>query len=160
LGTDLENGGSVLIVQLHARRPAEGDWQARALTLVGRAARGITPGALSSLRAEHVAVLVPGADEAASRRAAEAVLRSVDDAMPAFAAVVGRSRVALDPLDLHRASGEALLASNVAHPDAIAERRLLAFEDTGAYRLLLPAMADDPAELERFYSDTVAPLVA
>jgi sugar diacid utilization regulator len=160
LGTDLENGGSVLIVQLHARAPAEGGWQARALTLVGRAARGIAPGALSALRSERVAVLVPGADEATSRRAAEAVLRSIDDAMPGFTAVIGRSRIALDPLDLHRAAGEALLASNVASPDAVAERRLLAFEDTGAYRLLLPAMSDDPAELERFYTDTVAPLVA
>ena len=42
------------------------------------------------------------------------------------------------------------------------ERRLaaLAFEDTGAYRLLLPAMSEDPAELQRFYEETVAPLVA
>ena len=37
---------------------------------------------------------------------------------------------------------------------------MLAFEDTGAYRLLLPAMSEDPAELERFYAETVEPLVA
>ena len=37
---------------------------------------------------------------------------------------------------------------------------MLAFEDTGAYRLLLPAMSEDPAELERFYTETVQPLVA
>ena len=36
---------------------------------------------------------------------------------------------------------------------------MLAFDDTGAYRLLLPAMSEDPAELERFY-ETVEPLVA
>jgi sugar diacid utilization regulator len=160
LATDLENGGSVVIVKLHARQAAEGDWQARALTLVGRAARGVAPGALASLRQDHVAVVVPGPEEAISRRAAEAVLRSIDDAMPGFAAVVGRSRIALDPLDLHRAAGEALLAANVAAPDADASLRVLSFEDTGAYRLLLPAMSDDPAELERFYSDTVAPLIA
>jgi sugar diacid utilization regulator len=160
LGTDLENGGAVLIAQLHARRPAEGDWQARALTVVGRAARGIAPGALASLRGDHVSVIVPGSDEATSRRAADSALRSIDEAMPGFAAVIGRSRVALDPMDLHRAAGEALLAANVASPDAEADRRLLSFEDTGAYRLLLPAMSDDPAELERFFSDTVAPLIA
>ena len=160
LATDLENGGSVLIVKLHARQAAEGDSQARALTLVGRAARGVAPGALASLRQDHVAVVVPGPEEAISRRAAEAVLRSIDDAMSGFVAVVGRSRVAIDPLDLHRAAGEALLAANVAAPDADAPLRLLSFEDTGAYRLLLPAMSDDPAELERFYSDTVAPLIA
>jgi sugar diacid utilization regulator len=160
LGTDLEAGAAVLVVKLHARAPAEGDWQARALTLVGRAARGVAPGALASLRDEHVVVIVPGADGAVSRRAADAVLRSIDDAMPGFTAVVGRSRVAIDPMDLHRASGEALLAANVASPEVDAPRRLLSFEDTGAYRLLLPAMSDDPAELERFYLDTVAPLVA
>src|SRR5436190_12458965 len=80
LGTDLEHGAAVLVVKLHARRPAEGDWQARALTVVGRAARGIAPGALASLRDEHVAVIVPGHDDAISRRTAEAVLRSIDDA--------------------------------------------------------------------------------
>ena len=37
---------------------------------------------------------------------------------------------------------------------------LLAFEDTGSYRLLLPAMSEDPGELERFYEETVAPLSA
>ena len=160
LGTDLESGGSVLAVKLHARRPAEGDSQARALTVVGRAARGVVPTSLAALRQDYVGVIVPGQNEAASRRAAEVVLRSIEDAMPGFTNVVGRSRIALDPLDLHRAAGEALLAANVASPEAEAARRVLAFEDTGAYRLLLPAMSDDPAELERFYSDTVAPLIA
>jgi DNA-binding PucR family transcriptional regulator len=37
---------------------------------------------------------------------------------------------------------------------------VLAFEDTGAYRLLLPAMSEDPGELQRFYTETVEPLVA
>jgi DNA-binding PucR family transcriptional regulator len=60
---------------------------------------------------------------------------------------------------MHRAAGEALLAANVASPDDPGPR-LLSFDDTGAYRLLLPAMSDDPAELERFYSDTIATLVA
>jgi sugar diacid utilization regulator len=161
LGVDLENGASVLAVRIYPLVPAEGDWQARALTIVGRGARGAAPGALSSLRGELIAVIVPGADEALSARTAQAVLRSVDDGMQGFAVAVGRSRMAVDPMDMHRAAGEALLAANVAAPDQLdPESRLLSFEDTGAYRLLLPAMSDDPAELERFYSDTIAPLVA
>jgi sugar diacid utilization regulator len=161
LGVDLENGGSVLVVRIHPLVAAEGDWQARALTVVGRGARGAAPGALSSLRGEKIAVIVPHADEALSRRAAQAVLRAVDDGMHGFAVVVGRSRMAVDPMDMHRAAGEALLAANVAAPTSDdPESRVLSFEDTGAYRLLLPAMSDDPAELERFYSDTIAPLVA
>jgi sugar diacid utilization regulator len=160
LGVDLEDGGSVLAVRIYPLVPAEGDWQARAVTIVGRGARGAAPGALSSLRGELIAVIVPGADEALSARTAQAVLRAVDDGMPGFAVVVGRSRMAVDPMDMHRAAGEALLAANVAAPDhREPESRLLSFEDTGAYRLLLPAMSDDPAELERFYSDTIAPLV-
>jgi sugar diacid utilization regulator len=161
LGVDLENGGSVLAVRIYPLVAAEGDWQARALTIVGRGARGAAPGALSSLRGDLIAVIVPGADEALSARTAQAVLRSVDDGMQGFAVAVGRSRMAVDPMDMHRAAGEALLAANVAAPDQLEpDSRLLSFEDTGAYRLLLPAMSDDPAELERFYSDTIAPLVA
>jgi PucR family transcriptional regulator, purine catabolism regulatory protein len=35
----------------------------------------------------------------------------------------------------------------------------LSFEETGAYRLLLPAMSEDPGELQGFFDETVAPLV-
>ena len=55
-------------------------------------------------------------------------------------------------------AAEALLAANVAEGDE--ERPVLAFEETGAYRLLLSAMSEDPAELQRFYAETVEPLVA
>jgi DNA-binding PucR family transcriptional regulator len=37
---------------------------------------------------------------------------------------------------------------------------VLAFEQTGAYRLLLSTMSENPQELQRFYSETVEPLVA
>src|SRR5918998_1223920 len=53
------------------------------------------------------------------------------------------------------AGAEALLAANVAEAGG---HELLAFEETGSYRLLLSAMSEDPAELERFYSETIAPL--
>ena len=141
LGVDLENGGARAGRAAASAPPAEGDWQARALTIVGRAARGVAPGALASLRGEHIAVIVPGADEALSRRAAEAVLRAVDDAMPGFAAVVGRSRVAVDPMDMHRAAGEALLAANVASPDA--ESRTPAAVLRGHRRLPAAAARDE-----------------
>jgi DNA-binding PucR family transcriptional regulator len=44
--------------------------------------------------------------------------------------------------------------------DSEPEVPILAFEETGAYRLLLSAMSEDPAELQRFYAETVEPLVA
>ena len=160
LGVDLESGGSVLVARVYPRRPADGDWQARALTILARGARSAVPGSLASLRKDHIAVIVPGSDEALSRRAAESSFRAVDEGMTGFAIVIGRSRITDDPMNLSRAAAEALLAANVAAPSTSVESQLLAFEDTGAYRLLLPAMSEDPAELERFYMDTVAPLIA
>jgi DNA-binding PucR family transcriptional regulator len=50
-----------------------------------------------------------------------------------------------------------LLAANVAEARGVSS---LSFEETGAYRLLLPAMSEDPGELARFYDETIAPLVA
>ena len=73
-----------------------------------------------------------------------------------FLIVVAISRPAADPTDLHRAGAEALLAANVAEARGATR---LSFEETGAYRLLLPAMSEDPTELQRFHEETVAPLV-
>ena len=100
----------------------------------------------------------PGADDASAARAAEAILRELQSALPGHTFALGRSRPAPDPVDLHRAGAEALLAANVAEGDA--DRPVLAFEESGAYRLLLSAMSEDPAELQRFYAETVEPLVA
>jgi len=83
--------------------------------------------------------------------------RELEDSLAGFHLTIGRSRHAADPVDLYRAGNEARLAVNVGEAEG---RTVLAFEDTGAYRLLLPAMSEDPAELERFYSETVEPLVA
>ena len=66
--------------------------------------------------------------------------------------------LAEDPADLPRAVSEALLAANVAQGGS--DGPALAFEQTGAYRLLLSAMSENPAELQRFYAETVEPLVA
>ncbi len=89
---------------------------------------------------------------AQARRAASSAA-----SLPGFAVTVAWSRWTQDPVDLYRAGKEALLAANVAEAEG---RARLAFEDTGSYRLLLPAMSEDPGELERFYAETVAPLAA
>jgi DNA-binding PucR family transcriptional regulator len=102
-------------------------------------------------------ILVPDADGETSRRVTAAIIRELESGLAGFAFAVGRSRRAEDPLDLHRAGNEALLAANVAEGDP--ERALLAFEETGTYQLLLPYMRD-PAELKRFYNETVRPLVS
>ena len=162
LGADFSAGAGVLMARAAPHAPQSGEWRGRVLTLSLRAVRAISAGALAAEgehqgeRAEVVAV-VPTDDEARLRRAAESLATELGEGLTGFTVTVALSRLASDPVDLYRAGQEARLAANVGEAEGSG---LLAFEDTGAYRLLLPAMSEDPAELERFYSETVEPLVA
>ena len=130
------------------------------LALAGRGARSITPGAIAAAlddQSDDVVILIPAGDGEAGRRVAAAVTRELESGLASFAFAIGRSRHAQDPLDLHRARNEALLAANVVEGDP--ERSDLSYSETGTYQLLLPHM-NDPAELKRFYDETVRPLVA
>ena len=163
LGIDVVGGGSMIVARAHSHVPAEEGWRARVLATAERGARAVVSTAIAApsdreTNAAEVVVLLPADDDTVAKRAAEGILRELQAALPGHRFAIGRSRVAMDPIDLHRAANEALLAVNVAEGDE--ERPLLAFEQTGAYRLLLPAMSEDPAELQRFYADTVEPLVA
>ncbi|HYB29752.1 MAG TPA: helix-turn-helix domain-containing protein [Solirubrobacteraceae bacterium] len=161
LGTDLGAGGAVVIVRAHPRNPTEEDWRRRMLALAARGARSVAPGSIAASSGEEasgeVAVLVPDADGEVGRRVVSAVLRELESGLPGFAFAIGRSRRTEDPLDLGRARNEALLAANVVEGEP--ERSELGYEETGTYQLLLPYMTD-PAELRRFYDDTVRPLVS
>jgi sugar diacid utilization regulator len=159
MGADLERGAGVIIVRAAPRAAQTGEWRARVLTLALRALRSLAAGALASAAADEVAaeiaVIVPAEADEGLARAAAGLARELDAALAGFHLTIGHSRLAADPVDLYRAGNEARLAVNVGEAE---ERALLAFEDTGAYRLLLPAISEDPRELERFYSETVAPL--
>jgi sugar diacid utilization regulator len=169
LGIDLSAGGAVIVVRAHHLAPTEDDWRARVLAAAERAARTSAPGSLAAVIAPaaegagQVVLLVPEATDAGVRRVADSIARELQSSLHGFTFAVGHSRVAHDPVDLYRAGNEALLAANVAEtrPASIDDpSEVLAFEDTGAYRLLLPAMSEDPGELQRFYTETVEPLVA
>jgi sugar diacid utilization regulator len=160
LGIDLGDGGSVIVARGHPRKATEDDWRRRLLALALRGARSVAPGAIGSPTEEdigEVVMLVADRDGEAGRRASAAILRELEAGLPGFAFAIGRSRHAANPLELSRAADEAMLAVNVVEGDA--ERTELAFEETGTYQLLLPHMRD-PAELRRFYAETVLPLVA
>ncbi len=160
LGSDLASGGSVIVVRAHPRNPTEDDWRRRLLAVAVRGARSIAPGSIAAPTeddAGEIVVLVPDSDADTGRRVTASIIRELESGLAGFAFAVGRSRQAEDPLDLHRAGNEALLAANVVEGDP--ERGVLAFEETGTYQLLLPYMKD-PAELKRFYNETVRPLVA
>jgi sugar diacid utilization regulator len=160
LGTDLSAGASVAVVRAHARTPSEEDWRRRLLAVASRGARSIAPGSIASpteIDQGEVVILLPDAGGEAARRVSAAVLRELEAGLAGFVFALGRSRRVDDPLDLRRAYNEALLALNVAEGDS--ERSELGYEETGTYQLLLPYMSD-PAELKRFYHETVRPLVA
>ncbi len=161
VGTDLGVGASVVIIRAHPRSPTEEDWRRRMLALVARGARSIAPGSIAAATAEEVggeiAVLLPDGDGEMGRRAVSAILRELESGLPGFAFAIGRSRRTEDPIELHRARNEALLAANVVEGEP--ERVELGYEETGTYQLLLPHM-NDPIELRRFYEETVRPLVA
>jgi sugar diacid utilization regulator len=177
LGCDLAGGATAIVVRARPHGPEEGDWRARVLTLAERGARAIERGALAALAEagwsrhgasgpndgaallseRELVILVPGADAAVGRRAATAVLHELEANLPGFAITVSRSRHTTEPADIHRAGAEGVLAANVAEARGLDE---LSFEETGAYRLLLPAMAEDPRELQGFYEETVAKLAA
>jgi sugar diacid utilization regulator len=164
LGIDLADGASVVVARAHSHVPTEDGWRQRVLAVADRGTRAVAARAVAALGERddrpgaEVIVLLPGADDGLAARTAEALARELHTALPGHTFAIGRSRVASDPNDLHRAASEALLAANVAEGDA--DRPVLAFEETGAYRLLLSAMSEDPGELQRFYAETVEPLVA
>jgi hypothetical protein len=165
LSLDLADGASVIVARAHPQAPTEEGWRARARSVAERGARAVIGKSIAALSERdgaggvEIQLLLPGGDEPAAARAAEAVLREMDSALSGYTFALGRSRIAEDPTELPRAAGEALLAANVAEGGS-PEGALLAFEQTGAYRLLLSTMTENPGELQRFYAETVEPLVA
>jgi hypothetical protein len=161
LGAAVGDGAGVLVARAAPRAAQAGEWRSRVLVVALRALRAASSGAVAGLsedgdRAE-VAAIVPASEEAELARAAQGLRRELEASLPGFHLTVARGRWSGDPVDLYRGGKEAQLAVNVAEAEGI---ELLAFEDTGSYRLLLPAMSEDPGELERFYEETVAPLTA
>jgi DNA-binding PucR family transcriptional regulator len=164
LSLDLGDGASMIVARAHPQVPTDEGWRGRVRAVVERGARAVVSRSIAALSEREgvagaeVLLLVPGGDDATAERAASAVLRELEAGLAGYTFAIGRSRIAEDPADLPRAASEALLAANVAHGSA--DGALLAFEQTGAYRLLLSAMSENPQELQRFYGETVEPLVA
>ena len=160
LGATVEGGAGVIVARAAPLTAQTGDWRGRVLTVALRAVRAVGTGSVGALgegESAEVAAIVPASDDGELGRAAQALEREMGAALSGFSLTVARSRWTEDPVDLYRAGKEAELAANVAEAEG---RTILAFEDTGAYRLLLPAMSEDPGELERFYQETLAPLAA
>ncbi|MFL5845890.1 MAG: PucR family transcriptional regulator [Solirubrobacteraceae bacterium] len=160
VGLELEAGAYILVARARSQAPVDDGWRARVLNIVDRGARAAASGAVSALSnrpgvpGAEVVVILPGGEEAIAARAADGMLRELEASLPGHFFSLGRSRGA-GADELHRAAREAILAANVAEGDP--ETPVLAFDETGAYRLLL---SQDPDELQRFYEETIAPLAA
>jgi DNA-binding PucR family transcriptional regulator len=164
LALQIGDGASMIVARAHPQTPTDEGWRGRVRAVAERGARAVVSRSIAALSeregvaAAEVLVLVPGGEEPVAARAADSVLGEMEAALPGFTFALGRSRITEDPVELPRAASEALLAANVAQGSA--DGPALAFEQTGAYRLLLSAMSENPSELQRFYAETVEPLVA
>jgi DNA-binding PucR family transcriptional regulator len=164
LSLSVEDGASMIVARAHPQAPTDEGWRGRVRAVAERGARAVVSRSIAALSERdgaggaEVLVLVPGGEEATAARAAEGILREMEAGLAGYTFALGRSRIAEDPAELPRAAGEALLAANVA--EGAGDGVALAFEQTGAYRLLLSTMSENPAELQRFYAETVEPLVA
>jgi DNA-binding PucR family transcriptional regulator len=178
LSLAIEDGASMIVARAHPQAPTDEGWRGRVRAVAERGARAVASRSIAALSdregeahsptqpsgsgarwvGAEVLLLVPGGDEATAARAAEAVLNEMQAGLAGYTFALGRSRIAEDPAELPRAASEALLAANVAQGSR--DGAALAFEQTGAYRLLLSAMSENPSELQRFYAETVEPLVA
>jgi sugar diacid utilization regulator len=168
LSLDIQDGASMIVARAVPQAPTDEGWRARVRAVAERGARAVVSRSIAALSEREgagvgvvgaeVLLLVPGGEEATAARAADGVLREMEAGLAGYTFALGRSRIAEDPGDLPRAAGEALLAANVAQGGS--DGAALAFEQTGAYRLLLSAMTENPAELQRFYAETVEPLLA
>lgn len=158
VGCDLSRGGGVLMVRAHAGSAQEGDWRSRVLDMTLRTIRAVASGAIAgtgeSEEGALVGILVPTSEEERLVKVEEALERELPRSLAGLTVTISRSRLATGPEQIERAIREARLALNVGEAEG---RSPIAFEDTGAYRLLLGTSAE---ELHSFYAETVEPLVA
>ena len=146
------------MVRAHAGSAQEGDWRSRVVDMTLRTIRAVASGAVAGMAGSEdgavVGILVPAGDEERLIKVEEALGRELPRSLAGLTVTISRSRLATEPQQIERAAREALLALNVGEAEG---RSPIAFEDTGAYRLLLGTGHD---ELMSFYSETVEPLVA
>jgi hypothetical protein len=160
----IDDGASMLVARALPQSPTDEGWRGRVRAVAERGARAVTSRSIAALSEREgvpgaeVLMLIPGGDEQTAARAADAVLNEMEASLAGYTFALGRSRITEDPSELPRAASEALLAANVAQGSQ--DGAALAFDQTGAYRLLLSAMSENPTELQRFYAETVEPLMS
>ena len=157
LGCDLSHGAVALVAEVRSSRP--------------RHAAALITGEHEGALAEPLGPTAGDGDPAVQRIYAILPARRADDGEGTEAsakAITGRLRAhgpaayssfCADAAELDRAISEAeLMLDVIARDDRVADQ-LTTEIGNGVYRLLFRAMATDPAEVRRFYEETVEPLV-
>lgn len=165
LGLEIASGVGVVLIRAHAQSAIGEDWRERCLGACERALGASCEHWLCAFSerpeapATELLALVAATGEEDLQRLAQALFDELRSAPASARVVIGSSRLLCSAQELPRAAAEALLAANVAEGEQEGDL-VLAFEQTGAYRLLLPAMRESAQELQRFYSETIGPLLA
>jgi sugar diacid utilization regulator len=125
--------------------------------------------ALVDWRDDSLLVLLPpprqvpdGAEqdvEDESQELGQRMIAATADTVSGLALTLALSRYTRDPARLGTAIEESRLAFSIGERlGRVGE--LITFEETGAYKLLFRVLAERPSELEAFYEETLAPIVA
>jgi len=176
LGADLSSGALTVVVDiddfagyLGRRRLKESaiqELKRRLSDAVRLQARGLFSNFLLGPRSDNVILFLgPSGDDPPEKLAqmalelASRVQRYVKGLLPDLTVSVGIGRFKNDPAEISDAYSEAEVALEIGHrihgPSSIST-----FEQTGTYKLLFRVMQEEPEELETFYAETLAPVVA
>ncbi len=176
LGADLSSGALTVVVDiddfagyLGRRRLKESaiqELKRRLSDAVRLQARGLFSNFLLGPRSDNVILFLgPSGDDPPEELAqmalelASRVQRYVKGLLPDLTVSVGIGRFKDDPADISDAYSEAEVALEIGHrihgPSSVST-----FEQTGTYKLLFRVMQEEPEELETFYAETLAPVVA
>jgi sugar diacid utilization regulator len=176
LGADLSSGALAVVVDiddfagyLGRRRLKESaiqELKRRLADAVRLQARGLFSNFLLGPRSDNVIVFLGPSGEDPIEELAEKALslaarvqRYVKGLLPDLTVSVGIGRFKDDPATLSDAYSEADVALEIGHrisgPSSVST-----FEKTGTYKLLFRVLQEEPEELEFFYTETLAPVVA
>jgi sugar diacid utilization regulator len=176
LGADLSSGALTVVVDIddfagylgrrRLRESAIQELKRRLSDAVRLQARGLFSNFLLGPRSDNVILFLgPSGDDPPEELAqmalelASRVQRYVKGLLPDLTVSVGIGRFKDNPAEISDAYSEAEVALEIGHrihgPSSIST-----FEQTGTYKLLFRVMQEEPEELETFYAETLAPVVA
>ncbi|MGB3683671.1 MAG: helix-turn-helix domain-containing protein [Rubrobacteraceae bacterium] len=176
LGADLASGALVLIVDIddfarylerrRLKEPAIQELKKRLADAVRLQTRQLFPNFLLGPRSDNVILFLAPSEGSpleemseSARLLASQIQRYVKGLLPDLTVSIGIGRYTGNPAQLTDAYSEAEVALEIGHrihgPSSIST-----FEGTGTYKLLFRVLQDDPEELETFYEETLAPVVA